>query len=80
MLPWVTEAQEAAPWNPDANGDGCVTTSDLVSLLSVFNTCSDWGEVVSLDPLEFLCGDTVVYHSHEYGTVAVGGSAGFPKT
>ena len=79
MLPWVTEAQEAAPWNPDANGDGCVTTSDLVSLLSVFNMCSDWGEVDCPDPLEFLCGDTVVYHGHEYGTVAVGGQCWFSE-
>jgi len=35
--------QQSALWNPDADGDGCVTMSDVLSLISVFTACSDWG-------------------------------------
>ena len=43
LFPGVASGQQSALWNPDADGDGCVTMSDVLSLISVFTACSDWG-------------------------------------
>ncbi|MGB0511555.1 MAG: FISUMP domain-containing protein, partial [Flavobacteriales bacterium] len=43
LFPGAASGQESALWNPDADGDGCVTMSDVLSLISVFTACSDWG-------------------------------------
>ena len=79
FAPAAMSAQEAAPWNPDANGDGCVTTSDLVSLLSVFSLCSDWGVVDCPDPPGFACGDTVFFDNYAYGTLLIGDQCWFSE-
>ena len=77
--PRDVSGQESPPWNPDANGDGCVTTSDLVSLLSVFGLCSDWGSVDCPDSLEFTCSDPVDFDNYAYETVLIGSQCWFAE-
>ncbi|MGB1099967.1 MAG: fibrobacter succinogenes major paralogous domain-containing protein [Flavobacteriales bacterium] len=77
--PRDVRGQESPPWNPDANGDGCVTTSDLVSLLSVFGLCSDWGSVDCPDSLEFTCSDPLDFDNYAYQTVLIGSQCWFAE-
>ena len=78
-MPGNVTGQESALWNPDANGDGCVTTSDLVSLLSVFGLCSEWGSVDCPDSLEFTCFDAVDFDNYGYQTVLIGSQCWFAE-
>ena len=66
-------------WNPDANGDGCVTAADLLSLLSVFGLCEDWGSVDCPDSLEFTCFDAVDFNNYAYQTVLIGSQCWFAE-
>ena len=77
--PGNVSGQESATWNPDANGDGCVTTSDLVSLLGVFMMCSEWGAVDCPDSLELTCIDPVDFDNYAYQTVLIGSQCWFAE-
>ena len=66
-------------WNPDANGDGCVTTLDMLSLLSVFGLCSEWGSVDCPDSLGFTCFDAVNFNNYAYQTVLIGSQCWFAE-
>ena len=58
----------------DSDLDGCVTTSDLLNLLSLYGGCWD------LEAQSFACGaDHVSYHGHDYATVQIGENCWFAE-
>ena len=79
VVPLALRGQQVAPWNPDANGDGCVTTSDLISLLNVFGLCPEPLALPCTDSTAFVCGDTVIFDAHGYATVLIGNQCWFAE-
>ena len=65
LLPLLTIGQVNPAYDPDFNGDGCNTVSDLIPFLGVFGACDD-------TPTPWTCGDTLVYGETSYATVAIG--------
>ena len=47
------------PYNPDVDGDGCITVTDVLGVLSAFNTCVE--------------GVTIYYYTTDLSTVPYGG-------
>ena len=66
----TVQAQTAEDFQPDANGDGCIAMSDLLSVLSVFGTCENQ---------DFTCGDPVSYQGYAYETVLIGEQCWFAE-
>jgi uncharacterized protein (TIGR02145 family) len=79
LVPASLRAQDAPPWNPDGNGDGCITTSDLVLLLSVFGLCPEPTPVDCPDSDAFSCHDTVYFDNYGYPTVLIGEQCWFAE-
>ena len=69
-ITFTTRAQTVDDYQPDANGDGCVGMSDLLSLLSVFGSC---------EAQAFACGDPVSYQGYDYATVLIGEQCWFAE-
>ena len=61
-------AQTNPNFNADFDGDECVGLVDLLGVLSVFGTCSNWE-----------CGDDVLYLGYSYGTVEIGEQCWFSE-
>jgi len=64
------QAQNVANYQPDANGDGCIGSSDILSLLSLYG---------SGDCPPFECGDPLEYQGYEYATVQIGEDCWFAE-
>ena len=69
-IAFTTQAQTVDDYQPDADGDGCVGMSDLLSLLSVFGSC---------EAQAFDCGDPVNYQGYDYTTVLIGEQCWFAE-
>ena len=69
-IAFTTQAQTVDDYQPDADGDGCVGMSDLLSLLSVFGSC---------EAQAFACGDPVSYQGYDYATVLIGEQCWFAE-
>ena len=54
----------------DNDGDGCVATSDLMTLLSQFGECYN---------SSFTCGDFVSHDGYDYSTVLIGEQCWFAE-
>ena len=61
-------AQTNPNFNADFDGDDCVGLVDLLGVLSVFGTCTNWE-----------CGHDVLYLGHSYGTVEIGEQCWFAE-
>ena len=79
LLPASLKAQVEAPWNPDGNGDGCITTADLIMLLGVFNLCPEPPTVDCPETDAFSCTDTVYFDGYGYPTVLIGDQCWFAE-
>ena len=69
-IAFTTQAQTVDDYQPDSDGDGCVSMSDLLSLLSVFGSC---------ETQAFACGDPVSYQGYDYATVLIGEQCWFAE-
>jgi len=78
LFPAPLMAQDAAPWNPDGNGDGCITTADLILLLGVFSLCPD-PPTVDCPETSFTCSDTLDFLGYSYPTVPIGDQCWFAE-
>ncbi len=79
LLPASLKAQVEAPWNPDGNGDGCITTADLIMLLGVFSLCPEPPTVDCPETDAFSCTDTVYFDGYGYPTVLIGDQCWFAE-
>ena len=79
LVPASLRAQDAPPWNPDGNGDGCITTSDLVLLLSVFGLCPEPTPFDCPDSDVFSFHDTLYFNNYGHPTVLIGEQRRFMK-
>ena len=61
-------------YQPDIDGDECITVIDLTSLLSQFGNCNN-----SVDSSSFVCGDFVSYNGFNYGTTQIGNQCWFTE-
>ena len=58
----------------DSDADGCMTVSDLLSMLSMFGLCVD------VETQTFACGvDDVTFDGHDYATVQIGEDCWFAE-
>ena len=71
-------AQPAAPYNPDADGNGIVGAADLLPFLEFFGMPFE-PEAISCQSAEFNCGDSLAYHGHYYHTVNLAGECWFEE-
>ena len=62
-ITFTAQAQAVDNYQPDADGDGCIGMSDLLSLLTVFGSC---------ETQAFACGAPVSYQGYNYATVQIG--------
>ena len=69
-ITFTAQAQAVDNYQPDADGDGCIGMSDLLSLLSVFGIC---------EAQPFPCGDPVSYQGYDYATVLIGEQCWFAE-
>ena len=57
-----------ADYNLDYDADGCIGMQDLLGMLSLFGTCTDWS-----------CGNNVDYNGYSYATVQIGDQCWFSE-
>ena len=65
-------AQDNPNYDPDYNGDGCFSITDVLGLLSLFGGC------VEADT-PWACGDSVFFDSYWYETVLIGDQCWFAE-
>jgi uncharacterized protein (TIGR02145 family) len=58
-----------APLQGDFDGDGCVSTIDLMSFLSLFGSCQS----------TFSCGNNVLHDGYSYSTIQIGNQCWFSE-
>ena len=63
-------AQTVADYQPDANGDGCIGSADIISLLTLYGTG---------DCPQFACGQPLSYQGYDYATVQIGEQCWFAE-
>jgi uncharacterized protein (TIGR02145 family) len=64
------QAQTVADYQPDANGDGCIGSADIIGLLTLYGTG---------DCPQFTCGQPLSYQGYDYATVQIGEQCWFAE-
>jgi len=72
LAPIALLAQENPNYDPDYNGDGCFTATDLLGLLPLFGGCVDTVPA-------FACGDSTLFDNYWYKTVLIGDQCWFAE-
>jgi uncharacterized protein (TIGR02145 family) len=72
LAPIALLAQENPNYDPDYNGDGCYTATDLLGLLPLFGSCVDTVPA-------FACGDSTLFDNYWYKTVLIGDQCWFAE-
>ena len=67
---FVLQAQTVNDYQPDSDGDGCITAADLIAFLSVFGNCG---------AQSWACGDVLSYQGYDYATVLIGDQCWFAE-
>lgn len=67
LVPSVLLAQDNPSYDPDYNGDGCYTATDLLGLLPLFGSCG------------FACGDPIFFDNYWYETVLISDQCWFAE-
>ena len=67
LAPFALLAQENTNYDPDYNGDGCYTATDLLGLLPLFGSCG------------FACGDPIFFDNYWYETVLISDQCWFAE-
>ena len=65
-------AQENPNYDPDYNGDGCFSVTDILGLLPMFGSC------IEADTT-WACGDPTFFDNYWYETVLIGDQCWLPK-
>ena len=65
-------AQTVTDYQPDANGDGCIGSADIISLLTLYGTGT------GACP-QSTCGEPLNYQGYDYATVQIGGRCWFAE-
>ena len=72
LAPAILLAQDNPNYDPDYNGDGCFSITDVLGLLPLFGSC------VEADT-PWACGDSVFFDSYWYETVLIGDQCWFAE-
>ncbi len=72
LAPLALLAQENPSYDPDYNGDGCYSITDILGLLPLFGSC------VEVDTT-WACGDSTLFDSYWYETVLIGDQCWFAE-
>ena len=72
LAPAILLAQGNPNYDPDYNGDGCFSITDVLGLLPLFGSC------VEADT-PWACGDSVLFDSYWYETVLIGEQCWFAE-
>ena len=72
LIPASVTAQVNLNYDPDYNGDGCLTVADLIPFLQSFGVCPDTAE-------DWMCSDSLIFDGHWYATVEIGDQCWFAE-
>jgi len=70
LAPIALLAQENPSYDPDYNGDGCYSVTDILGLLPLFGSCVE-------DDTTWACGDSISYWGSTYATGMIGDQCWF---
>lgn len=72
LAPIALLAQENPSYDPDYNGDGCYSVTDILGLLPLFGSCVE-------DDTTWACGDSALFDNYYYETVQIGTQCWFAE-
>jgi len=72
LAPIALIAQENPSYDPDYNGDGCYSITDILGLLPLFGSCLETDTT-------WVCGDQVFYDNYWYETTQIGNQCWFAE-